>query len=289
MPSSSAPGRRRAPRPTLGARIATVISPRVALKSVAALGMVGIATASVIVPASGDASSVSTPAIAAASSTAATARLGAISGASRSSERLGLAATSTSDAASADAAAPGSTVGAPTAAAQGAVAAPARTTPETVDAVGVSGFAAVAKPPVETNLDKGAPAAESGTSEPLAAVGQGYSSSAFAGWCGGLGLGWSATAVCSDVRSLFGISNIGGYRAGDSGDHGAGMAVDVMVGDFGTGDAIAAFLQAHSGEFRIKYLIWKQRYWAPGGSWSMMEDRGSPTQNHYDHVHISVY
>ncbi|WP_372509255.1 hypothetical protein [Actinomadura madurae] len=39
----------------------------------------------------------------------------------------------------------------------------------------------------------------------------------------------------------------------------------------------------------ISYVIWKQRIWnVRGGGWRPMEDRGSITQNHYDHVHISV-
>jgi hypothetical protein len=41
----------------------------------------------------------------------------------------------------------------------------------------------------------------------------------------------------------------------------------------------------------VSYVIWRQRYWPVGravGAWSGMEDRGSPTQNHYDHVHISL-
>ena len=51
---------------------------------------------------------------------------------------------------------------------------------------------------------------------------------------------------------------------------------------------IASFLQAHAGELNIKYLIWRQRIWYPGGSWQGMADRGSPTANHIDHVHVSV-
>ena len=39
--------------------------------------------------------------------------------------------------------------------------------------------------------------------------------------------GTNANAIYSAVRTRFGITNIGGYRAGDWGDHGAGNAVDV--------------------------------------------------------------
>ena len=38
----------------------------------------------------------------------------------------------------------------------------------------------------------------------------------------------------------------------------------------------------------MQYVIWEQRYWEPGSSWELMEDRGSITANHYDHVHVTV-
>ncbi|MBM6403266.1 hypothetical protein JQN72_03270 [Phycicoccus sp. CSK15P-2] len=60
-----------------------------------------------------------------------------------------------------------------------------------------------------------------------------------------------------------------------------------MIGSAAQGDAIAAYVQAHVGEFNVKYLIWQQRYWAPGEGWKMMADRGSATANHYDHVHVT--
>lgn len=102
----------------------------------------------------------------------------------------------------------------------------------------------------------------------------------------------NANALYSAIRTLFGIRNIGGYRPGDPQDHGTGRAIDVMTSSFAEGDAVAAWAQAHSGEFGVKYIIWKQRIWFPGNApnqWRWMEDRGSITQNHYDHVHISVY
>nr|WP_257910083.1 hypothetical protein [Janibacter limosus] len=47
-------------------------------------------------------------------------------------------------------------------------------------------------------------------------------------------------------------------------------------------------LQQNAGSLNIKYIIWQQRIWFPNGSSKMMSDRGSATQNHYDHVHVSV-
>lgn len=95
-------------------------------------------------------------------------------------------------------------------------------------------------------------------------------------------------AVCSQFPS---ITTYYGYRAGDQ-DHGTGNAVDCMVyDDTATGYAVVNFLMAHRGEFNIKYIIWQQRIAGDYNNWTweLMEDRGSPTQNHMDHVHVSVY
>ncbi len=174
-----------------------------------------------------------------------------------------------------------------------AVISPSATGPLAGIQAGVIGISAVAKPAEEVNLDaqgdSGAAGSQSAAGGAANAAGAtGYSTSAYSGMCRGLGLGGSASAVCSAVRSLFGPLSIGGYRAGDSGDHGAGKAADIMVDNFAEGDAIAAFVMAHAGELNVKYVIWKQRIWHPGGGWKAMADRGSPTQNHYDHVHVSV-
>ena len=104
-----------------------------------------------------------------------------------------------------------------------------------------------------------------------------------------LGLQPNAILVYAAVRENFpSITSIGGLRPGDPLDHGSGHAVDIMC-NFAEGDAIAAYMQANASSLGIKYIIWKQRIWFPGGSWRMMADRGSPTQNHMDHVHVSVH
>lgn len=92
-------------------------------------------------------------------------------------------------------------------------------------------------------------------------------------------------AVCAEFPS---VSRYGGRSGG--GDHGSGLALDIMVTG-STGDQIASFLQKHRSELGIHYLIWEQRIWRPStsGSWRGMSDRGSPTANHMDHVHVSTY
>lgn len=87
------------------------------------------------------------------------------------------------------------------------------------------------------------------------------------------------------------ITTFYGYRAGDQ-DHGTGNAIDSMVyGDYDTGEALASFLIDHADELHVKYIIWQQHIWQNLDGlryWVMMEDRGSPTANHMDHVHLSV-
>ena len=91
----------------------------------------------------------------------------------------------------------------------------------------------------------------------------------------------NSIAVINAVKAQFpGSGPFGGYRPGDPLDHGTGHAVDIMCST-AEGNEIAAFLQANAGALNVKYLIWRQRIWYPGGSWQGMEDRGSPTANHY--------
>ena len=98
-----------------------------------------------------------------------------------------------------------------------------------------------------------------------------------------------------EIIDVFGITNIGGYRPGDPEDHGTGHAIDVMVpAGSELGDRVAQYAINNANRAGIKYIIWKQRFWAPfysiygpAYSWNIMGDRGGDTANHYDHVHIS--
>lgn len=55
------------------------------------------------------------------------------------------------------------------------------------------------------------------------------------------------------------------------------------------GDAISQFAIDNLERFGVDYIIYRQRIYNPEIApwWRQMEDRGSPTQNHFDHVHIS--
>lgn len=167
-----------------------------------------------------------------------------------------------------------------------AVAAPVGAAPQQPDAVGVGGVKAVAKP-----KPKPAPTAASSTartaSPPAAAAATSSWSGTITGRCSNIGLIPNAQRLCSAVDVTFHPPTIGGRRASND-EHGTGQATDFMIANQAQGDAIAAWVQAHVGEFNVKYLIWRQRYWAPGEGWRAMADRGSPTANHYDHVHVTM-
>ena len=104
-----------------------------------------------------------------------------------------------------------------------------------------------------------------------------------------------AEAFRQDVAAQFGLTDIGGYREGDPQDHGQGLAVDVMV-PVGSevGNQVAQYAVDNISNAGISYVIYRQQFYAPvdniygpANTWNQMPDRGSITENHYDHVHVS--
>lgn len=119
--------------------------------------------------------------------------------------------------------------------------------------------------------------------------------------------------VADHVGNKFGVGTIGGYRPRSTSrdtsghGHGDGVAIDIMTNDDGRGmdkaknkaygDPIFEYLKANAKNFGIYYIIWQQKHYGfdkdgkpgRGGGWKgqMMENRGSITANHYDHVHVS--
>ena len=94
-------------------------------------------------------------------------------------------------------------------------------------------------------------------------------------------------AVCAQFPS---ITSYGTFRSG-GGDHGRGLAVDIMVSG-SLGWQVAEFVRANAGQLGVSYAIYSQRIWSVergGEGWRPMSDRGSATANHYDHVHVSTF
>ncbi|USY23536.1 transglycosylase SLT domain-containing protein (plasmid) [Nocardiopsis exhalans] len=102
----------------------------------------------------------------------------------------------------------------------------------------------------------------------------------------------------------------------DGGQHFTGQACDYMTSKGGTfssgdaqrlGDMITEYVMNNHSELGVRYIIWYQSIWHPNrtscdggrtsysanvsnlsfGIWCGMNDRGSITENHYDHVHVS--
>lgn len=103
--------------------------------------------------------------------------------------------------------------------------------------------------------------------------------------------------VAQYLGNKYGIKTIGGYRksAHDPKGHPSGNALDFMINDVkngrSVGQSLASDAQNHAKKYGVDYIIWKQRIWTAGNakdSWKKMEDRGSKTANHFDHVHINI-
>jgi peptidoglycan DL-endopeptidase CwlO len=103
-------------------------------------------------------------------------------------------------------------------------------------------------------------------------------------------------AMKAQIEKAFKLRfTVGCFRSGSSGEHPLGRACDFMMSAGGTtpaaadsalGDQIAEWTIKNRDKLGVKYVIWKQRI-NHGSGWSAMSDRGSITENHYDHVHIS--
>ncbi len=94
------------------------------------------------------------------------------------------------------------------------------------------------------------------------------------------------------ITTMYGYSP---HRAPD-GDHARGLAVDLMLPNYKKNKAlgweIAKYYRTHAKKFRIQYIIFEQQIWniqRDREGWRKMADRGSDTQNHIDHIHITFY
>jgi uncharacterized protein YgiM (DUF1202 family) len=102
-------------------------------------------------------------------------------------------------------------------------------------------------------------------------------------------------AAVLEVRAHFPkITTIYGWRSSSdySSDHPNGRAIDNMIPDYknnkALGDSLAQYFIDNGKRLHVTYVIWRQRiYTLSRGSWKAMEDRGSDTQNHMNHVHVS--
>lgn len=95
--------------------------------------------------------------------------------------------------------------------------------------------------------------------------------------------------IGAHIQKRFGVTMVAGKadRANAS-EHPKGLALDFMTNTGNVdGDAIRDYMLAHAKDFNVKYVIWQQKLYLPGEPPRDMEDRGSDTANHRDHVHVS--
>ncbi len=98
-----------------------------------------------------------------------------------------------------------------------------------------------------------------------------------------------ADALCSTAGACT-ISTYEGHHPDRS------RALDILVSsaygampdDFRLGDDVANFTLNEGTSFGVWYVIWRQEINSlDGRGWRAMADRGSITQNHFDHCHVS--
>ncbi|GAA1827880.1 hypothetical protein GCM10009714_06940 [Microlunatus capsulatus] len=96
-------------------------------------------------------------------------------------------------------------------------------------------------------------------------------------------------AICARFPA---VTSYGGVRADSLPEHPSGRALDAMVSSNGLGQEIAGWVRANAQQLGVSEVIFAQRIWTvqrSGEGWRSMSDRGSPSANHYDHVHVTVY
>ncbi len=110
------------------------------------------------------------------------------------------------------------------------------------------------------------------------------------------GLKPHVVAARTELAARFRFSSIGGFNyrnianTSTLSDHAFGLALDLMTLDKAVRFASADYLVQHAGRLRVKYVIRDRQIWSierQREGWRNMGDRGNPTQNHEDHVHVS--
>jgi hypothetical protein len=91
------------------------------------------------------------------------------------------------------------------------------------------------------------------------------------------------------------------YRSGSFGEHPKGRACDFAANPTGFqnvratgadkayGDQLASWFIANTDRLAVLYVIWYRQIWFPGLGWrAYTSGDGTPSGDHYNHVHLSV-
>jgi hypothetical protein len=102
---------------------------------------------------------------------------------------------------------------------------------------------------------------------------------------------WAARAISVMFPE---ITSIGGFRQDPLKWHPNGLAIDVMIPNYGTdegielGNQIAGYALANAKRWGVIHVIWRQGFYPGIGAPSWTADYGNESANHFDHVHIAT-
>lgn len=71
-------------------------------------------------------------------------------------------------------------------------------------------------------------------------------------------------------------------------DGGESLIVMIPASDKALGDDVAQYLVTEADELQLQYIIWDRQFMERDRPVVPMVDRGTPTQNHTDHIHVRV-
>lgn len=111
-------------------------------------------------------------------------------------------------------------------------------------------------------------------------------------------LGNIQSATRSISKEIFDATKAAGHEIwymwgmGSSSEHATGRALDLMVRNEAAGDWIRNYIWTNRQRLRLQHVIWEQHITSTvtsPGVRRKMADRGSVTENHYDHVHVLFF
>lgn len=82
------------------------------------------------------------------------------------------------------------------------------------------------------------------------------------------------------------------WGMGPSAEHSTGRALDLMIRNAAAGEWVRNYLWNNRKRLGLQHVIWNQRITSTvtqPGKVRKMADRGSPTKNHKDHVHVLFF
>lgn len=111
-------------------------------------------------------------------------------------------------------------------------------------------------------------------------------------------LGSVAGATRSKSKEIFDAAQAAGHDIwfmwgmGGGSEHSTGRALDLMVKSEAAGDWVRDYIWTNRSRLRLQHVIWEQHITSTvtsPGVRRKMEDRGSVTENHMDHVHVLFF